>query len=1138
MKAYIKTLFILSFLSPFLLISISHSHVNAQDFLKKYLSNSSIKSGKQLKADGDYPSAIKAFTKSIKKEPKNLEAHYQLGLIFEEVLYDYDKAISLYKNVIRLSDGIKSVGTDVELKEFNALLTNARVSIDNAIKKKFEFIEKPKVPIYIMVEPYQKILKEPKMFSTSKYKTTSYASEFKLLDFRDNWYQIYVPSIGSGWINGKNVLKITQKKQKAIETSLAGKAALYQRFVDLYPDSSFAQNAKDKADDIYYSLAKEEGSIDSYSMYLRKYSDGKHAKVARLQLDTLAFHDEGFFNNINRLRHWITNNPESTFIEKAKKRIDELAFAQAKYDNNTLSLEGYLIDYPGGKFVSEAKQLLEGIKYNQAKFIDTVVSYRKYFDEYPDGKYVDDATKRIDEKEFSTLLGNQDIELLVENLKNATNEEHIELVKNRIEELYFKKEDGTNNDIEAIKNYEDYLQRYPDGKFVQQAKKRIAEFAFAGAKAKDTINAYKEFTTEYPNSHLVITAKNIIETGYFKNASLKGTVKSYKEYVELYPDGSHLGEARLIIDKLTFEPYKEKGSVSGFEKFIKKYPDNRYVNEAKQKIILLQTSNIGEESDSDFPYLLMIIISSGVGIAIAGVLMRKRVVSMVQSWQQGDWSCECGTKHNKELEDCSACGNTRPKFNRASLIGYAKWLREKPYAMYGKIPEKEVIAQKTKDIQAKAINTFDKIKEYHDKLEKERKEKYQTIIDTNECSQGKKSSSKVEFDKPVVTTSINSPPPSTSGFISKADKMGFPRFYKNVSGEGGLTWEAILEDYGECLYPGKGFSNSCLAAIDPILCILKKGPSQNDNIKCWKFREALGQRLSEINEGFKLIADVPMHTQNPSVTDGRNQESLVLYLIDRYLALFTNFTKTYDGKEMKNDKEEMDWAIDELTKLLDYCSRLEQSSCESLKKRIQMGIDRHKELVGNFSDFAKQQPIQASTTPPPTPTSDSIMEENMYKFKNHIAEEKFIECLERVNTGETTYSQEYEVLQEIMELEPDIEEPGFFYMYGCAFEGEGEVENALSAYMRALETEKKYQTFEHNKALGHQVYKQLGLCALKKEGWDILDEVGDTTDKLSVYNMLTRYFQKALDYWYDPEDESCGLIKELIRRIESNIANG
>lgn len=791
-----------------------------------------------MKSDGDYPSAITAFTKSIKRKPENLEAYYQLGLIFEEVLHDYDKAISLYKNVISLSEGVKPTGTDEELKEFNSLITNARRSIDRTIGQKFESIEKPKVPVYIMVKPYQKILKEPKMFSYSKYKTTSYASEFKLLDFKDNWYQINVPSTGLGWINGKNVLKITQEEKKAIETSAAGKAALYQRFVDLYPDSRFAQNAKDKADDIYYGLANEEGSINSYSMYLRKYPDGRHAKVARLKLDTLTFHDESFFNNINRLRHWITNNPESTFIQKAKNRIDELTFAQAKYDNNTVSLEGYIIDYPDGKFVSEAKQIIEDIKYNQAKFIDTVVSYRKYLDEYPDGKYADDAAKRIDEREFSTLLNSQDIELLVEHLKYEANEERIGLVKNRIEELYFKKADKADSGVEAISMYEDYLQKYPeglyaqesktkietlsfniasktntkdayrdfikrypqskhykeaidsievldfnvalaedtpesfkkflmtypDGEFAQMAKKRIEELAFEDAKTKDTINAYKEFTTEYPDSHLTITAKNIIETGYFESARLKGTVKAYKEYVELYPDGSHLGEARLIIDKLTFKPYEEKGSVRGFEKFIKKYPDNRYVedararidqlnfeyyqqkntlkaykkfvrkypenryvNEAKQKIILLQTSNVGKESDSGFPYLLTIIIFSGVGIAIAGILMRKRVVSMVRSWQQGDWSCECGTQHNKDVEDCSVCGNTRPKFNKASLISYAIWLREKLYAMYGKLPEKEIIAQKTKDIQAKAINTFGKMKEYHDKLEKERKEKYQKV---------------------------------------------------------------------------------------------------------------------------------------------------------------------------------------------------------------------------------------------------------------------------------------------------------------------------------------------------------------------------------------------------------------------------
>lgn len=916
MKTHIKTpIILLFFLLSFLSICLSQSQVNAQDFLKKLLSNSSIKSGKQFKADGDYPSAITAFTKSIKREPENLEAYYQLGLIFENVFYDYDKAISLYQNVIKLSEGSKPVGTDEEVKEFNSLITSARASIDRAIGQKFESIEKPKVPVYIMVKPYEKILREPKMFSYSIYKTTSYATEFRLLDFSDDWYQIDVPSAGSGWVNGKDVLKILQKKEHAIETSLAGKAALYERFADLYPHSGLASEARERADSISYEFAKEEDSINSYASYLKKYPDGKHAKVVRLKLDTLTFQDESFLNNINRLKHWITNNPESTFVEKAKNRIDELTFAQAKYDNNIKSLELYIAEYPQGKFVADAKQIIEDMKYNQAKFINTVASYRKYLDEYPDGKYADDVTKRIDEKEFSALLNSQDIQSLVEHLKNEVNEERKGLVENRIEELYFKKADEADNDAEAIKMHKDYLQKYQDGlyakeaktrieelsfniaartntkeayrnfinehpqskhykeaidgievldfnlalaedttesfkkflitnpdgefaqmaknriqeiafketkdvdkieayegfikeytdsKFVPQARKRIEELAFEDAKTKDTINAYKGFIMEYPDSHLTVTAKNIIETGYFENASRKGTVEAYKEYIELYPDGSRLEEARLMIDKLTFEPYKKKDSVRSIERFIKKYPDNRhvkhararldhlnfeyyrkkntlkaykkfvnkypdnrYVSEARQKIILLQTSNIGRESDSGFPYLLTIIIVSGVGIVIAGVLMRKRIATIVRSWQQGDWSCKCGTKHNKDAENCSVCGNTRPKFNKASLIGYAIWFRKKVYSLREKLPEKEIIAQKTKDIQSKAISTFGKMKEYHDKLERERKEKYQKVEEEPASSE---SYTKAEFkNKPVEDkTKIVDEPASTINSITSS----------------------------------------------------------------------------------------------------------------------------------------------------------------------------------------------------------------------------------------------------------------------------------------------------------------------------------------------------------------------------------
>jgi uncharacterized protein YgiM (DUF1202 family) len=531
MRLHIKTSLMLYFLLSFLLICFTQNHLSAQDFLKKYLSNSSIKRGKQLKTDGDYPSAITSFTKSIKREPQNLEAYYQLGLIFEEILLDYDKAISLYKNVISLSDGVKPVGTDEELKEFKSLITNARTSLDRTIGKKFESIGQPKVPVYVMVKPYQKILKEPKILSYSLHKTTSYTSEFKLLEFNNNWYQINVPSTGKGWVNGKNILKIIQKKENAIETSPSGKAALYQRFAELYPDSLFAQNAKGKTDDMSYGLAKEEDTINSYSMYLRNNPNGKYVKEVRLKMDELTFRDDSFLNNINRLKHWITNNSESTFIEKAKKRIDELAFAQAKYDNNTVSLEGYIIDYPDGKFVSEAKQLIESIKYNQTKPKDTVDSYKKYLDEYPDGKYVADAIRRIDEKEFNILLNTQDIELLTENLINEKNEERIGLIKNRIEELSFILAVKTN----SKEAYQSFKSKYPQSKYNQKSVDSIEALDFNVALGEDTIKSLETFLIMYSDGDFAQLAKNRIEALTIEEAKDVDTIEVRKNSVKEYP---------------------------------------------------------------------------------------------------------------------------------------------------------------------------------------------------------------------------------------------------------------------------------------------------------------------------------------------------------------------------------------------------------------------------------------------------------------------------------------------------------------------------------------------------------------------------------------------------------------------------
>ncbi len=619
--ARIKTTLIVSVLLPILSICISQNKATAQDFLKKLIKSLPTKNGKELKAKGDYPSAITAFTKSIKKEPENLEAYYQIGLIFEEVMHKYDKAVGMYKNVIALSEGLTPSGKEEELKEFDTLIANARESIGRVIKKRYESIEKPKVPVYIAVKPDKKVFKEPKKYSYSIYQTTSHTNEFRLFDFNDDWYQINISSIGLGWVTGKDVLAIIQKEKKATEISLSGKAAQYERFVDLYPNSDFAMNAKEKAHNIYYEIAKQQNTISGYSMYLENYPHSEHAEEFRLEKDVLTFRDEGFLNNIDRLKFWVENNPESTFLDKAKMRIEELMFAQAKHDRSIDSLERYLAKYTQGKFVVDAKQIIEDIKYEQAKYTDTIDSYRKYMDEYPNGKYVEDAIKWIEERKFSHLLKSKDIELLSEHLKNETNKERIELVKDRIDELDFKKADYADNGIEAIKIHEDYLQKYPDGLYVGEAKNRIEELSFNiatntnskeaydafvkkfpqgnhyqkaiesievlefnVAKSENTIESYEKFLKIHPNGKLSQTVNNTIGGLVFGSVKKTGTVAAYREFIEKYPKSEYVEKAKLRIDQLNYEYYQKKDTVKTYKKFVKKYPENRYVNDARQKI--------------------------------------------------------------------------------------------------------------------------------------------------------------------------------------------------------------------------------------------------------------------------------------------------------------------------------------------------------------------------------------------------------------------------------------------------------------------------------------------------------------------------------------------------------------------------
>lgn len=178
--------------------------------------------------------------------------------------------------------------------------------------------------------------------------------------------------------------------------------------------------------------------------------------------------------------------------------------------------------------------------------------------------------------------------------------------------------------------------------------------------------------------------------------------------------------------------------------------------------------------------------------------------------------------------------------------------------------------------------------------------------------------------------------------LTKADKMGFPRFYKNVSEGGGLTWWALIMDYGAYLYPGE--ECSALPTEWPIAFLLSNGPDQDTDEKLSRFVRALIERVSEINESSQEALVLTRGT----FINGSSQEALVLLLILNYLRLAGDYSKTYDGydkKELRYDRKNLEHTIGRLTELLGDCSQLEQSSRENLEELFQGEIDSCKQRV-------------------------------------------------------------------------------------------------------------------------------------------------------------------------------------------------
>ena len=263
-------------------------------------------------------------------------------------------------------------------------------------------------------------------------------------------------------------------------------------------------------------------------------------------------------------------------VDPVQPTAEEIAWQNALSVNIRESYHEFERKYPNSKYLSEARSRLsklEAAAWSSAKSLISskgiIEAYNIYLMKYPNGKYAQEAKEKI-------RIEKERIERESKNKDDAA----CELAK------------STN----TIASYDDYLNKFPNGKCKKDAKEARAiivkeDSEWQRAKDSKTKQSYEEYLKKYPKGRYAKDAKEElirIENEAWTTAGRKNTVKSYKKYLSVYPNGKYAERAKeqivILEESAAWSVAKSINTKDSYEGYLKKYPNGRYAKDAKKAL--------------------------------------------------------------------------------------------------------------------------------------------------------------------------------------------------------------------------------------------------------------------------------------------------------------------------------------------------------------------------------------------------------------------------------------------------------------------------------------------------------------------------------------------------------------------------
>lgn len=365
------------------------------------------------------------------------------------------------------------------------------------------------------------------------------------------------------------------------EAAQGGEAALSQ-YIALYPMGRYVDQARERAS---WLTADKAGDSAAYRAMLLKYPNGKYAEQARKRLTMIATSEQAAWDKIAggddvaAMREFIKQHAQSDIVAAASRHVANLEESWCGRLGSAPSEQEarrYLEQFPTGKCATTADNVRRGFAEDRQWRVAEkagLAGIREYLALYENGKF------RVQALSMLTNLANQQLpSAQVQDGKQADRLLWESVVQ-----------------IKTISAFEHYIEAYPQGAKVMEAKTQIAKLKedelriWQSVEQSGNVQKLRAYLMDNPSSPHADAARNklvAIEEEAWQQVR-GGDDKAVDRYLRVFPNGRYVNQVQTFAHDMAEDKLwqlADAGKEDALARYVVLYPTGKYASKAKETL--------------------------------------------------------------------------------------------------------------------------------------------------------------------------------------------------------------------------------------------------------------------------------------------------------------------------------------------------------------------------------------------------------------------------------------------------------------------------------------------------------------------------------------------------------------------------